>query len=52
MVHRDTQELAAAIDEYGAAEHEYFIGIRDQMVFEPDNPEEASILAITRNPVP
>lgn len=52
MVHRDTAALVSTIADYVAAEREYFLGIRDQTVFETNDPEEAAILAITGNPLP
>ena len=52
MAHRDTDELATTIADSVDVEREYFLGIRNESVFETDDHEEAALPAVAGNPIP
>lgn len=50
MVHRDTLELAAIIENYMAVHREYILGIQGHTVVDSSEPSEAALLAVSGSP--
>lgn len=51
MVHGDAMELVSLVEGSVRGEREYFLGIRDQTLFESNDSLEAAVLPIAGNPL-